>query len=150
LLRHDKWLETGFLPQMPSSTKCGVRLTDVLWTWLSGDLTRHFPETIHLSGQQPTGEERVPYIITYPCAFDSPQMCELRPSQAEVDIVATTLWLGHESMQTATVPLVIEDRPCTPPSCLSQRLKIMPGAIQAVDSTSSFNRHTPILHGKGC
>jgi hypothetical protein len=27
-------------------------------------------------------------------------MCELHPSQAEVDIVATTLWLGHESMQT--------------------------------------------------
>jgi hypothetical protein len=56
---------------------------------------------IHLSGERPTGEERVPYIITYPCAFDSPQMCELHPSQAGVGIVATTLWLGHESMQTA-------------------------------------------------
>src|SRR6266446_6306048 len=28
-------------------------------------------------------------------------MCELDPSQVGVDIVATTLWLGHESMQTA-------------------------------------------------
>jgi hypothetical protein len=55
---------------------------------------------IHLSGERPTGEERVPYI-TYAFAFDSPQMCELHPSQPGVDIVATTLWLGHGSMQTA-------------------------------------------------
>jgi hypothetical protein len=54
---------------MPSSTKCGVRLTDVLWTRLSGDLTRHFPETIYLSGERPAREERVPYI-TYTCAFE--------------------------------------------------------------------------------
>ena len=66
----------------------------------AGDLTRHFPDTIHLSDERSTGEERVPYI-TYPCASDSPQMYELHPSQAGVDIVATTLWLGHESMQTA-------------------------------------------------
>ncbi len=46
--------------EMPSSTKCGVRLTDVLWTWLYGDLTRHFPDTIQLSGERPTGAERVP------------------------------------------------------------------------------------------
>jgi len=59
-----------------------------------------FPETVHLSGERPTGEERVPYI-TYPCAFDSPQMCELNSLQAGVDIVATTLWPGHQSMQTA-------------------------------------------------
>src|SRR5271166_2478100 len=52
------------LSEMPSSTKCGVRLTDVLWTWLSGDLTRLFPETIHLSGERPTGEERLPCITS--------------------------------------------------------------------------------------
>ena len=51
---------------------------------------------IHLSGERPTGEERVPHIITYPCAFDSPQMCEFHPSQAGVGIVATTLWLEEE------------------------------------------------------
>jgi hypothetical protein len=51
--------------KMPSTIKCGVRLTDVRWTWLSGGLTRHFPETIHLSGERPTGEERLPHI-TYP------------------------------------------------------------------------------------
>jgi hypothetical protein len=63
--------ETDKMQSSAFMTKCGVRLTDVVWTWLSGDLTRHFPETIHLSGERPTGEERVPYI-TYPCAFDSP------------------------------------------------------------------------------
>jgi hypothetical protein len=64
--------ELGIFSEMPSTIKCGVRLTDVLWAWLPGDFTRHFPETLLLSGERPTGEERIPYI-TCPCAFDSPQ-----------------------------------------------------------------------------
>ena len=91
---------------MPSSTKCGVRLTDVLWTWLCGDLTRHFPETIHLSGERQL-EKTAFRTSLIPVRFDSPQMCELHPSQAGVDIVATTLWLGHESMQPRTVELEV-------------------------------------------
>jgi hypothetical protein len=98
--RNGKNAELGIFSEMPSTIKCGVRAPDVLLTGLSGHLTRHFPETVHLSAERPTGEERVPYI-TYPCAFDSPQMCELNSLQAGVDIVATTLWPGHESMQTA-------------------------------------------------
>jgi hypothetical protein len=86
--------------QMPSSTKCGVQLTDVLWTGLSGDFTRHFPETLLLSvsGQLEKNAFRTSLI---PCVFDSPEMCALHPLQAGVDIVVTTSWLGHESIQTA-------------------------------------------------
>jgi hypothetical protein len=88
------------LLQMPSSTKCGVQLTDVLWTGLSGDFTRHFPETLLLSvsGQLEKNAFRTSLI---PCVFDSPEMCALHPLQAGVDIVVTTSWLGHESIQTA-------------------------------------------------
>src|ERR1700757_4406256 len=70
---------------MPSTIKCGYERRMYSSRGFPGILL-HFPETVHLSGERPTGKERVPYI-TYPCAFDSPQMCELRPSQAE-----STLW----------------------------------------------------------
>jgi len=46
------------------------------------------------------GKGSVPYI-TYSCPFDSPHMCTRHALHAGVDIVVTTLWLGHESMQTA-------------------------------------------------
>ena len=34
-------------------------------------------------------------------------MCELPPSQARVGFVATTLWLGHKSIQPRTVELEV-------------------------------------------
>jgi hypothetical protein len=45
--------------KMPSTIKCGVRLTDVLWTGLSGDFTRHFfPYTLLPFGEGQAGESR--------------------------------------------------------------------------------------------
>jgi hypothetical protein len=49
------------------------------------------PFTCPVSGQLEKNAFRTSLIS---CAFDSPQMRELHPSQAGVDIVATTLWLG--------------------------------------------------------
>jgi hypothetical protein len=51
-----------------------------------------------MSGQL---EKNAFHISLVPVRSICHKMCALHPLEAEVDIVVTTLWLGHESMQTA-------------------------------------------------